>query len=75
VLTIWVYNFWQNDFGAKAAHKMLVKLTPGGSKDPKYVCNFYIKKYKIDNNSAATEASKKISTELESLKKEQKDFF
>jgi len=20
--------FWQNDFGAKAAHKMLVKLTP-----------------------------------------------
>jgi hypothetical protein len=21
--------FWQNDFGAKAAHKMLVKLTPG----------------------------------------------
>ncbi len=54
---------------------MLVKLTPGGSKDPKYVCNFYIKKYKIDNNSAATEASKKISTELESLKKEQKDFF
>jgi hypothetical protein len=23
--------FWQKDFGAKAAHKMLVKLTPGGS--------------------------------------------
>jgi hypothetical protein len=22
--------FWQKDFGAKAAHKMLVKLTPGG---------------------------------------------
>jgi hypothetical protein len=21
-------NFWQKDFGAKAAHKMLVKLTP-----------------------------------------------
>jgi hypothetical protein len=21
--------FWQMDFGAKAAHKMLVKLTPG----------------------------------------------
>jgi hypothetical protein len=21
--------FWQQDFGAKAAHKMLVKLTPG----------------------------------------------
>jgi hypothetical protein len=23
-------TFWQKDFGAKAAHKMLVKLTPGG---------------------------------------------
>ncbi len=22
-------SFWQKDFGAKAAHKMLVKLTPG----------------------------------------------
>jgi hypothetical protein len=22
--------FWQKDLGAKAAHKMLVKLTPGG---------------------------------------------
>jgi len=22
--------FWQKDFGAKAAHKMLVKLAPGG---------------------------------------------
>jgi hypothetical protein len=22
--------FWQKDFGAKTAHKMLVKLTPGG---------------------------------------------
>jgi len=29
VFTIWVGNFWQKDFGAKAAHKMLVKLTPG----------------------------------------------
>jgi hypothetical protein len=29
--------FWQKDFGAKAAHKMLVKLTPGGSIGPKYV--------------------------------------
>jgi hypothetical protein len=28
VLKIWVCNFWQKDFGAKAAHKMLVKLTP-----------------------------------------------
>jgi hypothetical protein len=24
--------FWQKDFGAKAAHKMLVKLTPGVGK-------------------------------------------
>jgi len=23
--------FWRKDFGAKAAHKKLVKLTPGGS--------------------------------------------
>ena len=23
--------FWQKDFGAKAAHKMLVKLTPGAN--------------------------------------------
>jgi hypothetical protein len=22
--------FWQKDFGTKAAHKMMVKLTPGG---------------------------------------------
>jgi hypothetical protein len=29
VLKIWVCIFWQKDFGAKAAHKMLVKLTPG----------------------------------------------
>jgi hypothetical protein len=24
-------NFWQKDFGEKAAHKMLVKLTSGGN--------------------------------------------
>jgi hypothetical protein len=29
VLTIWFVIFSQKDFGAKAAHKMLVKLTPG----------------------------------------------
>ncbi len=29
VLTIWVLIFWQKDLGAKADHKMLVKLTPG----------------------------------------------
>jgi hypothetical protein len=26
--------FWQKDFGAEAAHKMLVKLTAGGSMGP-----------------------------------------
>jgi hypothetical protein len=30
VLTIWACIFLQKVFGAKAAHKMLVKLTPGG---------------------------------------------
>jgi hypothetical protein len=29
--------FWQKDFGPKAGHKMLVKLTPGGSMVPRYV--------------------------------------
>jgi hypothetical protein len=29
--------FWQKDFGAKAAHKMLVKLTLGGSIVTRYV--------------------------------------
>ncbi len=39
VLTIWVSSLWQNDFGAKAAHKMLVKLTPGGNSCAKRVYN------------------------------------
>ncbi len=29
--------FWQKDFGANAAHKMWVKLTPGGSIEPTYI--------------------------------------
>ncbi len=30
--------FWSKDFGAaKATHKMLVKLTPGGRMDPRFV--------------------------------------
>ncbi len=29
--------FWQKAFGAKAALKMLVKLTAGGSNGPRYV--------------------------------------
>jgi hypothetical protein len=41
---------------------------------PDMFCNFYLaKSYKIANNSATTEASKKISTDLESL--EVKNFF
>jgi hypothetical protein len=31
MLTIWVCNFLAKGFGAKVAHKMLVKLTPGDS--------------------------------------------
>jgi hypothetical protein len=31
VLTYWACNFWQKNFGEKAAHKMLVKLTPGAN--------------------------------------------
>jgi hypothetical protein len=44
VVTIWVRNFWRNVFGAKAAHEMLVKLTPGkASQDQssrKFYCTF-----------------------------------
>jgi hypothetical protein len=29
--------FWQKDFGAKAAHEMLVKLTPGGQSSYPYL--------------------------------------
>jgi hypothetical protein len=29
--------FWREDFGAIAAHKMSVKLLPGGSTSPRYV--------------------------------------
>jgi hypothetical protein len=29
--------FWQKEFGKKAAHKMLVKLPPGGSMVQRYV--------------------------------------
>jgi hypothetical protein len=36
--------FWRKDFGAKAARKMLVKMTLGGSMLPRYVCNFYLVK-------------------------------
>jgi hypothetical protein len=34
--------FWQKDLGAKAAHKMSVKLTPGGSMGPGYVLQLLV---------------------------------
>jgi hypothetical protein len=45
--------FWQKDFGAKAAHKMLVKLTPGSIRNNEaailiftYLCLYWnFKKY------------------------------
>jgi hypothetical protein len=45
-------NFWRKEFGAKAAHKMLVKLTPGVSIGPKFVLHFqFSENYKIANKS------------------------
>jgi len=44
VLTIWVCKFWGKDFGAKAAHKMFVKLTPGGSLGLRYVVQLFSEK-------------------------------
>jgi hypothetical protein len=35
--------FWQKDIGAKAAHKMLVKLTPDVIMGPRYVWLFLIR--------------------------------
>ncbi len=32
--------FGRKDFGTKAAHKMLVKLTPGGSMGPMHILLF-----------------------------------
>jgi len=29
LITVWLCNFWRKEIGAKAAHKMLVELTPG----------------------------------------------
>jgi hypothetical protein len=60
--------FCQKDFGAKAAHKMLVKLTQVAALVSDVFCNFYlVKNHKIANNSATTEAREKISTYLKSL--------
>ncbi len=35
--------FWRKDFGAKAAHKMLVKLTPDWAKF-RHLGNFFLEK-------------------------------
>ncbi len=49
--------FWQKDFGPKAAHKMLVKLTPGGSMGPKYVLQLLFgAKSQMAKNSTTTKA-------------------
>jgi hypothetical protein len=67
VLTIWVCNFLPQDFGTKAAHKMLVKLTPGGCMGPSYVWQvLFSEKHKIAKKTTA-EAHGKIITNLESL--------
>ena len=44
--------FWQKDFGAKAAHKMLVKLTPGDRMGPRYVLQYhFMKNHKMASNT------------------------
>jgi hypothetical protein len=56
--------FWQKD-----AHKMLVKLTPGGSMSPRYVCDFYLLKIaKLLITQQPLKDREKIGTYLESSK-------
>jgi hypothetical protein len=60
--------FWQKDFGAKAAHKMLVKLTPGGNTVSRHICSFI--HWKITNlpiTQQLVKLGKIISTDLESF--------
>ncbi len=53
--------FWRKDFVAKAAHKMLVKLTPGGSMGPRYILQLYLVKiHKIAKNRTSTNARETI---------------
>jgi hypothetical protein len=50
----------------KAAHKILVKLTPGGSMGLKCLLKLVlVKNHKIAKSSAATETRKKINTYLD----------
>ena len=62
--------FWQNDFGAKAAHKMLLKLTPEGKKldglSTKIEQNTFQKKREIVEMNQGTLAERKCSVQLTS---------
>jgi hypothetical protein len=50
--------FWQKGFSANAAHKMLAKLTLGGSIGPGHILQLlFSENQKIANNSATTEAT------------------
>ncbi len=50
--------FWQKDFGAKAAHKMLVKLTPGDSLAPRYDLQILVSEnHKSIYNTTTTEST------------------
>jgi hypothetical protein len=53
--------FWQKDFGAKAAHKMLVKLPPGGSMGPGSFFKIYAKICITEQGSLDTKARKQLS--------------
>ncbi len=59
--------FWRKDFGAKAAHKMLVKI---GEIDPWWqhgslICfAFFMKNHKIAKNSTSTKARENINTDF-----------
>jgi len=59
--------FCKKVFGTKAAHKMLVKLMPGGPMGTRDVLQIlYGENHKIVNNSTTAEAREKISADLES---------
>ncbi len=60
--------FWRKDLGTKAAHKMLMKLTPGGSICQGLVFQLFVEKpHSYVNNSTTTKAREKVSIHLESL--------
>ncbi len=57
----------QKTFVQKAALKILVKLTPGGSMDSRYILQFLFSE-KIANNSTTTEAREKNKHPLGNLR-------